>query len=68
MEPLVLVTRTGFLCFVISKYLDYMQYYMMLLEHEEQIVVKDLLTVTWLDEDHIYVCLDTWLDYSFTFT
>ena len=37
--------------FAISKYLDYTQYYMMLLEQCGHIVVKDLVTVIWLDED-----------------
>ena len=53
--------------FVISKYLDYTQYYVMLLEQCGHIVVKDLVTVIWLDEDEIHVCSVTWLDYSFAF-
>ena len=32
--------------FVISKYIDYMQYYMMLLEQYAHVVVKGLATVT----------------------
>ena len=39
-------TRTWSFYFVISKYLDYTQYYMMLLEQCGHIVVKDLVTVT----------------------
>ena len=31
--------------FVISKYLNYMQYFMMLLEQQEHIVAKNLFTV-----------------------
>ena len=38
-------TRTWSSYFVISKYLDYTQYYMMLLEQCGHIVVKDLATV-----------------------
>ena len=45
-EPLVMETRTWSFYFVISKYLDYTQYYMMLLEQCGHIVVKDLVTVT----------------------
>ena len=32
------------------------------------IVVKDLVTATWLDEDQFQVCSVRWLDYSFAFT
>ena len=45
-EPMVMGTRTWSFYFVISKYLDYTQYYMMLLERCGHIVVKDLITVT----------------------
>ena len=45
-----MVSPTGSQNFVTSKYLDYMQYYMMLLEQWGQLVVKDLATVTSLDE------------------
>ena len=38
--------RTWSFYFVISKYLDYTQYYMMLLEQCGHIAVKDLVTVT----------------------
>ena len=53
-EPLVIVTRTWSSCFVTSKYLDYMQYYMMLLEQCGHIVVKVPATVTWLKEDQVH--------------
>ena len=45
-EPLVMGTRTWSFHFVISKYLGYTQYYMMLLEQFGHIVVKDLVTAT----------------------
>ena len=45
-EPLGMGTRTWSFYFVNSKYLDYRQYYMMLLEQCGHIVVKDLVTVT----------------------
>ena len=45
-EPFVMVTRTWNYYFVFSKDLDYTQYYMMLLEQCENIVAKDLVTVT----------------------
>ena len=48
-----MVTRIWISYFVIWKFLDYMHYYMMLLEQQEHIVAKDLVTVTWLDEDQI---------------
>ena len=54
--------------FVISKYFDYSQYYMMRLELCEHIVAKVQATATWLDEDQIHVCSVTGLDYSFAFT
>ena len=54
--------------FVISKYLNYMQYHMMLLEQQEHIVARDLVTVIWSDENLIHVCLVARLDYSFAFT
>ena len=49
-------TRTWSFYFVISKYLDYTQHYMMLLEQCGHVVVKDLVTVRRLDEDQIHVC------------
>ena len=45
-EPLVMGTSTWSFYVVISKYLDYTQYYMMMLEQCGHIVVKDLVTVT----------------------
>ena len=45
-DSLVMEILTWTLYFVTRKYLDYMQYYMMLLELCEHIVVKDLVTVT----------------------
>ena len=45
-EPLVMGTLTWSFYFVNSKYLDYTQYYMMLLELSGHIVVTDLVTVT----------------------
>ena len=51
-----------------SKYSDYTQYYMMLLEQFDHIVAEDLATVIWLDEEQILACLVTWLDYFFAFT
>ena len=45
-EPLVMGTRTWSFHFVISKNLDYTQYYMMLLEQFGHIAVKDLVNVT----------------------
>ena len=56
------------LYFPTAKYSDYTQYYMMLLEQFDHIVAKDLAIVIWLDEDQIFACLVTWLDYSFAFT
>ena len=53
--------------FVNSKYLDYMRYYMMLMEQLEHIMAKNLVTVTWLDKDQIHVCLVMWLDYFSAF-
>ena len=52
--------------FVISKYSDYIQYYMMLQEQYRRIVVKGLATATWLDEDQSELSWDTWLGYSFS--
>ena len=66
-EPLVMRTRTWSFFFVISKCLDYMQYYMTLQEQCGHIVLKDLATVERLDEDQIHVCSVTWLYYSFAF-
>ena len=48
-ELLVTGTRTWSFHFVVSKYLDYTHYYMILLEQYGHIVVKDLATVIWLD-------------------
>ena len=45
-ELLAMGTRTWSFYFVSSKYLDYKQYYMMLLEQCWRIVAKDLFTVT----------------------
>ena len=45
-EPLAMGTSTWSFYFVISKYLDYTQNYMMMLEQCVHIVVKDLVTVT----------------------
>ena len=58
-------------CFVISnisKYLNYKQNYMMLLEQCRRIVTKVQATVTRLGEDQIHVCSVTWLEYCFAFT
>ena len=57
LEPLVLGTRTWSVYFVISKFLDYTQNYMMLLEQCGHIVLKGLATGTGLDDDQIHVCL-----------
>ena len=46
LNSLVMQILTWTLHFVTRKCLDYMQYYMMLLEHCGHIVVKDLATVT----------------------
>ena len=54
-EALVMGTRAWSFYFFISKYLDYTQYYMMLLEQCGHIVVEDLVTVKRLDEDQIHV-------------
>ena len=61
-------TRNWNFYFVISKYLDYTQNYMMRLEQCGHIVAKDVDTYTWLEEDQIHVCLVTWRDYCFAFT
>ena len=53
--------------FVISKCLDYTQYYMTLLVQCGHIVTKVQSTVTWLGEDQINVCFVTWMDYTFAF-
>ena len=63
-----MMTSTWSLNFVISKYLDYMQKYMMLLEQYEHIEAKVQTTANSLDEDQTHVWLVTWLDYSFAFT
>ena len=60
-EPLVMGTRTWNYYFVISKYLDYTQYYLMPPEQCGHIVAKDVVTVTWLDEDQIHVCSVYWM-------
>ena len=67
MEPLVMRTGSWHLHFVTPEYLNHMQNYMMLLKHCDHTVVKVLASVTWLLEDHIKVCLVTWLGYSFAF-
>ena len=64
-EPLVMGTRNWNFCVVISKYLDYTQYYMVLLEQCVRIVAKVQATATWLHEDQIHVCLVSWQDYCF---
>ena len=56
------------LYFVIPKFLDCMQNYMMLLEQFDHIVLKVQASAIWFGEDKIHVCLVTWLDYSFAFT
>ena len=53
---MLMVTRTRKSNFVILNNLDYMQYYMMLLEQWKHIVAKDLVTVTWLDEEQNHAC------------
>ena len=68
MKLMVKVACTSSFCFVFSKYLDYMQYYMMLLEQCRHIAAKVQDTVSWLEEDQRHVCLVTWLDNSFAFT
>ena len=60
-----MVTRTWSSSFVISKFLDSMQYYMMLLEQWGHIDAEVVVFGTWLDEDQIDVGLITWLTYSF---
>ena len=66
-EPLVMGTRNWNFYFLISKYLDYTQSYMILLEQCGHIVTKVQATATWLDEDQIHVSSVTWLDYSLAF-
>ena len=39
-----------------ENFLDYTQFYMKVLEQCGHIVVKDMVTVKRLDEDHIHVC------------
>ena len=53
---IVMETLVWTLYFFTRKYLDCMQYYTTLLEQFDHIVVKDLVTATWLDEDQIHVC------------
>ena len=48
-------TDTSGFYFVTPKCLHYMQYYMMLVEKCDHVVVKVVTTVTGLDEQHIYV-------------
>ena len=67
-EPLVIETRTWNSHFVIWKYLDYMQYYMVLLEQCRHKVAKVHAIVTWLGEDQFLACLVMWLVYYFVFT
>ena len=50
MEPLIIMTRTWSSYFVISDFLDYMQYFKI------RIVVKDLASVSCLNEDQERVC------------
>ena len=57
------VIRTWSLYFVNSKYLHYMQYCMMLLEHCGHKMANVQTTLKWLDEDQSHVCLVTWLDF-----
>ena len=64
-EALVMVTPTWSSYFTISMYSDGMQNYLMVLEQWRHILAAVLATVTWLDEDQIYLCLVTWLDYYF---
>ena len=54
--------------YVTRKYLDCMQFYMMLLELPDQILAKDLATVKQLDKDQVHDCLVTRLDHSSAFT
>ena len=55
------------LYYVTRKYLDYMQFYMMLLEQFDHILAKDLATVIWLDKVQILACLVMWLGYYSVF-
>ena len=61
-------TRTWTRYFATPKYLDYMQYYTMLLEQFDYKPVRDPATATWLVEVQTVVCLVTWLDFYFVFT
>ena len=61
-------TSTWTLYFATPKYFDYMQYYMMLLEQCNHIVVKPQATVTCLAEDQIHAYLVTLLGRSFAFS
>ena len=45
--------------FVAQRYVNYMQYYMMLPEQCDRLLLKALATVISLDEDQIRVCLVT---------
>ena len=51
------------LYFVTWKYLEYMQYYMMVLQQFGDILAKDLATVLRLDKVRIFACLVRWLGY-----
>ena len=64
-EPLVIESRSWSFYFVTPKYLDHMQYYMMLLEQCGHLVAKVQATDTRLGEDQINFCLLASLDYSF---
>ena len=52
-------TRTLALCFVTPKSFGYTQNYTILQEQFDYKPVKDLATVTWLNEDPTNVCLAT---------
>ena len=63
----VVGTRSWFIYFVTPNFLDYMQYYTMLLEQCGQKLLMVLATATWLFEYQFRVCWVSWLDYSFFF-
>ena len=67
-ELLVMGIRIWSFQFVLSKYIEYMKYYMMPLEQFGHIAAKFQATGTWLGENQIHVCSVTWLDYYFPFT
>ena len=54
-EPLVMGTHAVSFSFVILIYLDYTQYYMMLMEHCGHIVAKGQATVSCLGQEQIHV-------------